>query len=81
MDFDFAPFRYHRELDEIEIAWLREEGRQLAIQDMIERATDPIRIFTDGLGVMGVGSWDDGPAAHRQDGYREAACGCWPRPD
>lgn len=56
--------------DDAEREHLREEGRQRAIQGLIEG--EGYVAFTDGLGAMGVGSWVDGPASERTAGYKAA---------
>jgi len=62
----YAPFSCPYPPTPEEQATYEAEGRKVAEEK------GPGIIFTDGLGVMGVGSWDDGPAHYRTRGYREA---------
>ena len=49
-----------------EIETYEAEGREAALKP----DADPYTRFTDGLGALGVGSWNDGPASYRQRGFR-----------
>jgi hypothetical protein len=64
---DLAPFPYHRAISENERARYEEEGRAAA-----DDHPNAGLVFTDGLGVLGVGSYDDGPASIRQAAYDAA---------
>lgn len=68
-----APFHWHdrKNATPEELEAFREEGRAKAREMIAAGQSLAMFIFTDGLGGMGVGSWSDGPASLRQEGFDE----------